>query len=533
MTDRRAFSLGPGVRYDEHELHGGNDVSRQISRPQNERDAVVEPGGRTAPLANSQPSRTNVPQRAASAFPGFEYRTLQTRPASVTNTVEPPPNPTPPYTVLAAGSNGYAADTMMLEDRGRSFLRGTRDTPDELQHRNSHQHEYSPGHQADGGSRVLAPEAGVEDHLMPVIPEDPPTVPRSPAPDVAAAPGGATVDVFSTPSTQPPSAAGSLDSLDLRRWPSTSSSTGRSVAEPSRGVNETTLSLPTPLGTGGALHATIQASTNTQSPLTVTQQNSISIVSSPSTNSNSQRHIIPASPFPHQSASARRSLSNTSTERAVDNYRITRTHDVNVNGGDRSPSRGRHGHNSRFSLSSVTSILREVSQDVRDAVGLGQNNYATSSSGSRGRRSGSRTSQGREPRGPAATSSLNRVSPLPEAQGPLSTVTTPPLDPHPESFMRNYGRGGVGSGDREGTRSRTRDSESEGGHPRPSQGFLSRMLDGEDDDESEGRRGRDVTVNPLGDASHFDSEVPPKNEGWKEFRKGKGYLYFYYQGSDW
>lgn len=534
-TDRRALSIGPGTQYDEY---ADDDLLRQFSRISITREAS-ERNEPSMPLTNGGPVRTNGPQRAASALPGFERRTLQ---IPAINNAGPSPDPTPPYTLRPDDRTRFAqtplrevapytshslsdrndnaehsADVVALGDRGRSFRRLNRETPSEVQHRRSY-HEHSPGRYTDND---FALDLDAEDHPMPAIPEDLSieSLSEPSTPPMAAGPSGATVDVRSTPSTQPPSAVDSLDSLELHHWSSPPSSIGHVGAMASQDANATTVSLPALLGTTGSLYAhasaPVQVSANARSSLTVTQQNSIRGSSSfgpasPSLTPPSTPQMTRRGPSATPSTDNQQMLSPNSS---LQNPPAIRTHSANRS--ERSSSR--HGHGSRFSLGSMTQILREVSQDVRDAVGIGHHSHATSS---RGRRSSSRASQGRgETRGLTTPLSLNRPVSLPEDQEPIMAS---PLSPHSEGFVRGYGHGGAGSGDREGTRSLTRDSEWDGGRRRrrPSHGFLSRMFDG-DDDGSERRRGRDVTVNPLGDASHFDSEVPPKNEGWKEFRKGK------------
>lgn len=410
-----------------------------------------------------------------------------------------------PSNTNAASRAEVTSPTAMQElganrDRGRSFVRGNEESPVILPTRHSYHEEleHPPDRYTDSDPAVLDPDgAGVDpdDHPMSVIPEDP-----DPAEHETTTQGHSIVDVRSTPNTRPASTASSLNHLELHRWHSSSSSIDHSGGElPSPAFAATTSSLP--IQSGAVLSPVpTRISRPTTGENSRQQSSRASSPSQPPTPSETPLPTATGTARDRRSMSPAVALANSRARRASAGPSGAAAGSPMGRGGsrDHSPSRERSGHttNHRFSLSAVTHMLREVSQEVRDAVG----------GSSRERRSRSRATER-----PSAILSHSRApSFIDDRPSPGASTSG--------AFARGYGRGGLGSQERNSRRSRTRDHEQDRNeHSR------ARRRDVDDDDELVGRRGRDVTVNPIGDAYHSESASKVSTDGWKEFRKGETY----------
>lgn len=490
---------------------------------------LSRPATRESPI----PSRHNS-QRAASAQPSHDSRLFHVSapttgtPYNAQGLPQTPRGQTPPYTprtpreslpstplaqspIRTEGTYDFleesitAASTSSLDvsltrDRGRTFTRadagGPIDTGSQtLSAAYEREHDHPPDRYPE--SVALDPEGGIdeEDHPISVIPEDPDPVEQGHLLP--------TVNVRSNPTTGPPSAASSVNNMDLAHLQSSSSSFEQRT-DPTSPL-DATRSLPTLPNVDMFRIPSHNHSNHSQRPSLVPLSRQTSSQRSSTSPAPTTR------PLPPSSSSLDRQSSPTSSN----SVHINRARTASGAPGDQSPSRGRHN---RFSFSAVSHILREVSQDMRDAVGMGSHHGGGSERG-RERRSRSRAET---PRNLSRVGSrADDVTVPPTPLSPTSTLgqgASGPWTPAGDGFVRAYGRGGAGSLDRDHTRSRTR---GEGRHPAD----RSRERYAGDQEEEDGRRGRDATVNPLGDAAPATpTESKAKHASWKEFSRGEHVL---------
>lgn len=534
-TDRRALSLGPGIRFDEYDTPPEEVIISEFPRSSNAASNTQpsEAPSRTTTRESPVPSRHNS-ERAASVQPTRDPRPLHTptsssgTPYNAQGLPQTPRGETPPYTPrtpreslpstplaqspirahgfpeeLTATAPTSSQDASLTRDRGRTFTRvDAIETGSQAQHA-AYEREYDHPPDRYPESVALDPEGGIdeEDHPISVIPEDPDPVEHAHL--------QSTVNVRSNPTTGPPSAASSVNNIDLTHVQSSLSSSEHSGDVVS--TLDATRSLPNVDMSRIPSHSYSNHSQRPSLAPLSRQTSSQRSSTSPATTTR---------PLPVSTNSLDRQSSPTTSSNSV---HINRARTASGAPGDQSPSRGSGRHN-RFSFSAVTHILREVSQDMRDAVGIGSSHHNAGTSGSeRGR---DRRSRSRAPETPRNLSRVgSRADDVPAA--PLSPTTTlgggnQPWTPASEGFVRAYGRGGAGSLDRDHTRSRTR---GEGRHPADRESRERYVYPEEED----GRRGRDATVNPLGDAAPATPVEPKaKHASWKEFSRGEPSLQFHW-----
>lgn len=243
----------------------------------------------------------------------------------------------------------------------------------------------------------------------------------------------------------------------------------------------------------------------------------------------------------HSSANTERSQSRGRTITSATPQTITTSPGA---GGSRSASASRHRFSFAAGLGAVSHMLREVGHEVKDVVNTGLHsplsdrpNHSRTGSGSGFAATGTGSSifGGLTPgRGGSRsrTDGRNGSRDAPRAESAQGRASI--LSPRDESFVRGSGRGGVGNlvshtsaaerPDGSASRSRTRRespapiTHGDGTRRRTLARDGGPELESQDHGELVERRGRDTTINPLGDR---DEDIGKKRDSYKEFRKGK------------